>query len=243
MTTPNPLPPPIPYHAYHGQHLDEPAIYDYVTDQAGVVMRVKTPHFYAVHRCAFGYIRGLKRWPEEGTLLSVPKIPAAWLARVLGHARRCGSAGRVAVPIEQMYHFHWQPVSSGPGFAPLGRGVWRVSIPKQRTTAARVTYRGGQEASVVLDLHSHHEMDAYFSPTDDRDEQGCRFYAVIGRIYGTAFGPHASDSRPEIRLRLGLYGEWLELPANALFEGLGPFTDAYQPETYEPYEEGVNYGP
>jgi hypothetical protein len=51
---------------------------------------------------------------------------------------------------------------------------------------------------------------------DNRDEQGARFYAVIGRIY----------SRPEIRLRLGVYGDFVDLPAAALFEGLGPFTDA-----------------
>jgi PRTRC genetic system protein A len=225
MTTPKSLPSPIPYHTYFGQHLDEPAIYDYVTDQAGVVMRVRTPHFYAVHRVAFGHVRGLGRWPEEGVLLSVPKIPASWLGRVLGHARRAGSGGRVALPIEQMYHFHWfhwRPVSVG------GDG-WRVAIPKQQASVARVMYRGGQESSVVLDLHSHHEMAAYFSRTDDGDELGARFYAVIGRIY----------SRPEIRLRLGLYGEFLDLPALTLFEGLGPFVDVYQPDSFE--TEGVEY--
>lgn len=257
---PNPLPSPIPYHTYHGQHLDEPAIYDYVTDAAGVVMRVKTPHFYAVHRCAFGHVRGLKRWPEEadtatpgtqaGVLLSVPKIPAAWLARVLAHARKAGGGARtpdklsdeelnrltqgtidpgkirryyqavpssttIQLPVEQMYHFHH-----------IG-GAWQVAIPKQTATAARVTYRGGNEASIALDLHSHHEMGAYFSPTDDRDELGARFYAVIGRIY----------SRPEIRLRLGLYGIFIDLAATTLFEDLGPFCDVYQPETEGAYKD------
>jgi PRTRC genetic system protein A len=224
------LPPPIPYHIYTGQYLPEPRIYDYVTDAAGVIMRVRTPHFYAVRRVAYGHVRGLKRWPEEGVLLSVPKIPAAWLGRVLGHARRASgqplrslATPRILTPVEQMYHFHWRPVS-------VACDGWQVAIPKQQASVSRVAYRGGQESSIVLDLHSHHEMGAYFSQTDGRDELGCRFYAVIGRIY----------SRPEIRLRLGLYGEFVDVPATTLFEGLGSFVDCYKPNNYE--TEGVSYG-
>lgn len=230
-----PLPSPIPYHVYTGQPLPPPAIYDYVTDQTGVVMRVKTPHFYAVHRVAFGYVRGLGRWPEEGVRLAVPKIPAAWLGRVLGHARRASgqpvrslATPRILTPVEQMYHFHHLPQASdgAPGCG------WQVRIPRQVAGVRELTYWGGNEATVALDLHSHHEMAAFFSQDkDDRDELGARFYAVIGRIY----------SRPEIRLRLGLYGEWLDLPATALFEGLGLFEDKYQAENYE--TEGVGYEP
>jgi hypothetical protein len=234
-TTPKPLPSPIPYHTYYGQSLPEPAIYDYVTDQAGVVMRVRTPHFYAVHRCAFGHVRGLGRWPEEaeaatpgtqaGVLLSVPKIPASWLTRVLGHALKAsGSVAKMTLraltalrPIEAMYHFHYLPqqADGAPGCG------WQVRIPKQVAKADLVDYWGGNEATVALDLHSHHEMPAFFSQDkDDKDELGARFYAVIGRIY----------SRPEIRLRLGLYGKWVNLPATTLFEGLGPFVDVCQGE-------------
>lgn len=212
-TMTNSLPSPIPYHTYFGQPLDPPAIYDLVTDSAGVVMRVKTPHFYAVHRCAFGCVRGLRRWPEEGVLLGVPKIPAVWLGRVLAHARRCGTRGPIIVrSVEQMYHFHYLPqqADGAPGVG------WQVRIPRQEAEAKLVTYWGGQEATVALDLHSHHEMDAFFSrDKDDKDELGARFYAVIGRIY----------SRPEIRLRLGLYGVYINLSATALFEDLGPFVD------------------
>lgn len=141
-------------------------------------------------------------------LLRVPRIPAKWLYAVLEHAQKAGSgergAGKVMRPIEQMYQFHW-----------VGGG-WRVAVPRQRAGVGHVIYQVGQDANVVLELHSHHEMRAFFSGVDNRDEQGCRFYAVIGRIY----------SRPEIRLRLGVYGDFVDLPAAALFEGLGPFEDA-----------------
>jgi hypothetical protein len=56
-------------------------------------------------------------------------------------------------------------------------------------------------------------MAAFFSPTDDRDEGGFRFYAVIGRLL----------TRPELRLRLGMYGDFWEVPVTALFTDPGPF--------------------
>lgn len=58
-------------------------------------------------------------------------------------------------------------------------------------------------------------MPAYFSQTDNADEQGARLYAVIGRL----------DSEPEIRLRVGVYGYWQALPLTAVFTGSGPFVE------------------
>ena len=48
-------------------------------------------------------------------------------------------------------------------------------------------------------------LPAFFSATDDRDEQGFRIYGVAGRLY---------TPRPELRLRVGVYGhsaplDWL----------------------------------
>jgi hypothetical protein len=65
-------------------------------------------------------------------------------------------------------------------------------------------------------------MPAYFSQTDDRDEQGGRFYAVIGRL---------DQDQPELVLRLGMYGTWLyNVPALALFEDVGPLVEVYTDE-------------
>lgn len=198
------LPNPIQYHTYTGQYIPGVWPYAYLLAQNGLYKLADTPHFYASLRLASARVAGLCRWPEEGVLLRVPKIPARWLASVLAHARRAGSAGVVMRPIEQMYHFHWI------------NGEWRVSVPSQEASAGRVVYRGGDESTVVLDLHSHHEMPAFFSGTDNRDEQGIRFYAVIGRIF----------TKPEIRLRLGVCGDFFEFPAAGLFEELGEFDDA-----------------
>lgn len=207
------LPSPIKYHIYTGQDILNSWPYAYVLAQNGLFKLVDTPHFYASLRLSAARVAGLRCWPEEGVLLRVPKIPATWLAAVLADAR-CVSSVQVSgvrCPVEQMYHFHHFRAADK---WPFG---WQVSRPRQQATAGSVRYHGGEEPTIVLDLHSHHEMPAYFSGTDNRDEQGCRFYAVIGRIY----------SRPEIRLRLGVYGDFFEFPAAALFEGLGEFNDPH----------------
>jgi hypothetical protein len=215
-----PLPNPVAYHIFTGQEIPAPDLYSYVLAGQGVIKLAESDQFRAAMVVAPGRIVGLPDYPV-GVELRAPRIPATWLHTVLEHARRCGLSGsggrgEILRVIEQMYHFHWWAESSGPGFAPCGR--WRVSIPKQEATAGHVAYRGGNEASIVLDLHSHHEMRAFFSETDDADEQGCRFYGVIGKIY----------SRPEIRLRLGVYGDWVEVSPLMLFDGLGPFIDPWE---------------
>lgn len=210
-----PLPNPVGYQVYRGQVLQAPQLYDYVLAGNGVFKVAMGPHFSAEIPLWRGEVAGLSPYGDGGELyLHVPKIPASWLYRVLDHATGQGSrgAGELLRPVEQMYHFHWLP--SPPTHLTLGEGGgWRVSLPKQAATPGAVNYRGGSETSIVLDLHSHHEMRAFFSATDDADEQGLRLYGVIGRIY----------TRPEIRLRVGVYGDWLELDPLEIFEGLGPF--------------------
>jgi hypothetical protein len=58
-------------------------------------------------------------------------------------------------------------------------------------------------------------MGAFWSGTDNGDEQGFRAYGVIGRL----------DERPEIRLRLGVYGYWFPVPVSQLFDGPAGFVD------------------
>jgi hypothetical protein len=59
-----------------------------------------------------------------------------------------------------------------------------------------------------MDLHSHGVLPPFFSPTDDRDEQGFRIYAVIGEV----------DRSPGIRVRVGVYGHYFDVPASQVFE-------------------------
>ncbi len=149
------LPNPVDYHIYKGQPLSTPNLYAYITHAGGIAKYAATPHFTASVPVTNGAttITGLTKYPL-GVELHVPRVPVRWLTAVLHHARQTSS-------IEQMYHFHWLD-------------GWQVAVPKQNSSPGSIDYQGGHEASIVLDLHSHHEMEAHFSRTDDNDEQGCR---------------------------------------------------------------------
>ncbi len=66
---------------------------------------------------------------------------------------------------------------------------------------------GSSYAGALIEVHSHHGMPAFWSGTDDADEQGFRLYAVLGDIF----------RRPTLRVRVGIYGQFYELPAGTIF--------------------------
>lgn len=193
---------PIDYVFYKGQAVTPPKHYGYVVAKNGVFKLVENDFFkgsVCVSSPSPSFnngIVGLSEW-TGGVCLKVPKIPYQLLYTVLNHAKKAGSGGAVLRPIEQMYHFHYI------------KGKWRVGVPEQVATPGNVRYKGGDANTIVLDLHSHHAMRAYFSDTDNKDELGCRFYGVVGDIYDV----------PEIRLRFGLYGDFEAVKATSIFEG------------------------
>ena len=99
-------------------------------------------------------------------------------------------------------------------------GRYALVVPEQAVTAARVEYTPPAlppGTTVVLALHSHHRLPAYFSRTDNRDEQGLSLYGVLGRL---------DTPRPEVALRAGAYGCWLPVPWAGVFAGgRGAFLD------------------
>ncbi len=81
-------------------------------------------------------------------------------------------------------------------------------VPVQDEGEASVVYEVGD--SVILDIHSHGHMPAFFShQTDDKDETGLKLYAVVGRLNAT----------PVVRLRVGVYGYFHSLAWHDVFDG------------------------
>jgi hypothetical protein len=63
---------------------------------------------------------------------------------------------------------------------------------------------------VLVEVHSHGNLPAYFSPTDDTDEcSGFRIYGVLGNV---------KASQPEILLRVGLFGHGWTVSVPQVFE-------------------------
>ena len=89
--------------------------------------------------------------------------------------------------------------------------AYRLVVPEQTGTASSLRYRPPE--GVVAEFHSHGHAAARFSATDDRDEQGFRIYGVCGRL---------DAERPELNLRLGLYGHFAPLRWGQVFCGPAP---------------------
>ena len=80
-------------------------------------------------------------------------------------------------------------------------------IPEQEGRSASLSYHSPEAA--VLEFHSHGRMAAFFSGTDDQDEQGFRLYGVAGKL---------DRIEPEVRLRVGVYGNFQEIPPEEIFQ-------------------------
>ena len=87
------------------------------------------------------------------------------------------------------------------------RGQAVVVLPQQTGSVAHLAYRGGGDSDVIMDVHSHCTMGAFFSGEDTRDEQGFRLYGVVGRIF----------TQVEFALRVGVYGDFWRVPAGMIF--------------------------
>ena len=84
---------------------------------------------------------------------------------------------------------------------------YHLYVPEQETEAAKVEYQMGD--SIVLDLHSHGKMEAWFSTKDNEDETGMKLYGVVGKLDGT----------PVVQLRVGVYGYFHAISWGEIFDG------------------------
>ncbi|KPL89973.1 Mov34/MPN/PAD-1 family protein [Herpetosiphon geysericola] len=131
-------------------------------------------------------------------------LPASWLDALLNSAcDACTLPSGMLRPLEKQWFVIWR-----------NNGVRLIAPTEQHASAGSVRYAMPQEP-VLLDIHSHHTMRAYFSGTDDRDDQGLSISMVVGNIF----------EKPEAVARLNVYGHRQRIPLTMLFDGLGPFTE------------------
>jgi PRTRC genetic system protein A len=91
--------------------------------------------------------------------------------------------------------------------AVIGDSGYHFHVPAQEREGGQVVYEC--EDRVVLDLHSHGTIGAWFSNKDDKDDKGLKVYGVIGNLAKT----------PIVKLRLGVYGYYLPLSWKEVFDG------------------------
>ena len=165
--------------------------YDYVLGSGGLYVQSQGSHLTARVPVAPCTVRGLA--PVAGKLqLTHGPIPAGLFDLGLRWFRDDPDT-------ERLFAVRWN-----------GR-TYRLVVPPQAGTETSLAYR--PPAGVVAEFHSHGGSRAFFSATDDRDEQGFRIYGVVGRL---------DAPLPELRLRVGVYGHFAPVEWSQVFSGPAP---------------------
>ena len=165
--------------------------YDYVLGLGGVYVQSRSAHLTVRVPVAPGAVRGLAPVAEKVELSHGP-IPASLFELGLRWFRDDPET-------ERLFAVRWDG------------DAYRLVVPPQAGTATRLAYV--PPAGVVAELHSHGTSRAFFSATDDRDEQGFRIYGVVGRL---------DALQPELSLRVGVYGHFAPLDWPQVFDGPNP---------------------
>ncbi len=165
--------------------------FDYVLGSGGVYVQSESANLTARVLVAPCEVRGLAAVAEKVELANGP-IPA-----------RLFEAGlrwfRDEPRTERLFAVRWDG------------GAYRPVVPPQEGTASSLEYL--PPAGVVAEFHSHGTFRAFFSKTDDEDEQGFRIYGVVGRL---------DTDRPELSLRVGVYGHFAPVEWSQVFGGPQP---------------------
>ena len=165
--------------------------YDYVLGAGGLYVQSESAHLTARVSVAPCEVRGLAPVAEKVELAHGP-IPAQLFELGLRWFLDDPST-------ERFFAVRWN-----------GRS-YRLVVPEQEGTATSLEYT--PPAGVVAEFHSHGRSRAFFSVTDDGDEQGFRVYGVVGRL---------DADRPELSLRVGVYGHFARVEWPQVFDGPEP---------------------
>jgi len=169
-----------------GGQTGEPGLYyDYILAGNGLFVRATNPLVEATVCVAEAEVRGLAPLAERVELTS-GRIPRALYDLAI-------SALAADPDHEHFLAITWD-------------GEYHLGVPFQEGTAGGVTYH--RLPDTVLDVHSHGRMGAFFSWTDDHDEQRLGLYMVVGKL----------DSLwPDVELRVGAYGYFASLHVEEVF--------------------------
>ena len=165
--------------------------FDYVLGAGGIYVQAQSAHLVARVLVALGFVRGLAPVTEKLTLAHGP-IPAYLFELGLRWFQETPDT-------ERFFAVRWDG------------NAYRVVVPEQAGTAASLTYRPPPD--VVAEFHSHGKGRAFFSKTDDKDEQGFRIYGVVGRL---------DTPERELSLRVGVYGHFAPVQWSQVFGGPNP---------------------
>lgn len=143
--------------------------------------------------------------PYLKTLVNDKKIPIEMLENIVEFFKRVmtltkGNGGHGEY--EAMAHIVWNKRTES----------YRVAIPKQKVSKAAVSYDWSHvtaDEEVILDIHSHNTMGAFFSGTDENDD---KTYVGISGVAG-----ELNKAEPKLIWRFNAYKTKVSLTLEDIF--------------------------
>ena len=175
-------------------------LYAYIMAGNGVFLYAKRDDLEVLIPVSRATVTGL---PALEPFVNMPRVPAVLMHHIL-------QASKENLPNEILFWFNFD----------RDRQLWNLDAPLQICRPAGVFPADKNDPlgiKALIDLHSHARMEPFFSTTDNKDEQGFRIFAVIGKV----------NEQPEIRVRVGVYGNYWNIPGSMIFELPGEIRDAY----------------
>ena len=203
MTTASPL---IDYHIASGPlPASNSTLYDYILAGNGVFIRGNRRELSVLFPVVKHPIAGLHPLASSLTL-TIPRIPRRLIQEMIKEA--LGACAEPAGPLESLFHFEHDT-------------DWHMTIPDQIRAPLSVQpstpERCPSYERAIVEIHSHHTMAPQFSAVDDEDETGFRIYGVCGWL----------TTRPSITFRVGLYGHFIQIPAEFVADLPPTLQDTY----------------
>lgn len=148
----------------------------------------------------------------EGVLLNIPKVPYPMLLQTITFFRAVMEKFNNT---EAMVQFYYDRSTSS----------YIMHCPDQEVSGASIKFKRDQSMddkyTLVMDIHSHNTMGAFFSNIDDADEKETRIFGVIGKL---------KNDDPEMKFRISVGGDFKEISVFDIFEY--PFPEASFPKEW-----------
>ena len=139
---------------------------------------------------------------RAGFIPALPKIPYQTLAEVLSFFKSFVNEEHA---VEAMVYIYWSVADE----------KYYVYAPVQQVSKERIDTTlpelDEEKFVLVMEVHSHNTMKAFFSPTDDKDERATRLYTVVGRL---------DHLFPDIKTRASVGGTFIPVRPADVFEGI-----------------------
>ncbi len=185
-------------------------LYAYIMAGNGVFLYAKRDDLEVLIPVSRATIAGL---PPLEPYVNMPRVPVVLMHHIL-------RASKENLPNEILFWFNFDHEQQ----------VWNLDAPLQICGPASVFPLDKSDPlgiKALIDLHSHALMDPFFSRTDNKDELSFRIFAVIGKV----------NEKPLILVRVGVYGNYWNIPADMIFELPEEIRDAYYGKGEVDYDE------